>query len=550
MRATVLLALGLALAGTVPALAQVPERHAHPGTSKAATLGQVAFANSGSAAAQEPFLRGLALLHSFEYEEAAEAFRTAAQADSRFAMAYWGEALTYSHLLWGEDDPAAARAALNRLAPTRAARLARAGTPRERRYGAAVEALFAEADLPARTRAFADSMRQVVASYPDDVDAAAFAALALMFVEYVGELPPDRRTAARAEAIRLAERVFRTHPKHPGSTHYLIHATDDPAFAARGLAAARSYAQLAPDAEHALHMPSHIFLQLGLWDDVVAANERAWVASRAEVVARKLSPADLSFHTLQWLQYGYLQQGRYRAARALIDTAQAVLAGTDLTNPAHADARYTVAWLEFMQAAQADDFAAFCGRARTLPAAPQNVSDRERSFRAVAAYQAAVAAVMCGNLEAPAVQHIRTQVQTLPDADATKAMFRNAQLHVDALVAYRRSDNARAIELLAPVAAAPARPPVGPPPLLRTHELLGAALLKAGRPGEAIAAYQRALELTPNRSLALLGLARARVAAGDRAGAAGAYRQLLAVWRNADADLASLAEAKTGADVK
>ncbi|MGH7472256.1 MAG: tetratricopeptide repeat protein, partial [Longimicrobiales bacterium] len=506
--------LTVAVAQTLAAQA---ERHAHG--AHGTGLGEVTFANTGAPAAQEPFLRGLALLHSFEYEEAAESFRAAQQADAKFAMAYWGEALTYAHLLWGEDDAAGARRALARLAPAADGRLARAGSARERAYGAAVEALFAETDAATRVRAFADSMRQVVAQYPDDADAVAFAALALMFKEYVGRLPADQRSAARAEAIALAERVFRSHPRHPGSTHYLIHATDDPAHAARGLAAAQSYARLAPEAEHALHMPSHIFLQLGMWPDVVASNERAWAASRAEVVTRKLSNADLSFHTLQWLQYGYLQQGRYRASQAIIDTARTVLANVDLSNPLHVDARFTVHWLEFMQAAHTGDWPANVCRRASQPASVTTASsDRERSFQSIAQYQAAVAAALCGAAGAPALQSLRA-VEAIPPNDPALPILRTAQLHADAIAAYGRGEYARAIELLQPAAAEPARPPVGPPPGLRVHELLAAALLKAGRTQEAAAAYERALQLTPNRSLALLGLARARAAAGQRAGA-------------------------------
>jgi tetratricopeptide (TPR) repeat protein len=264
------------------ATASAQERHSHAG----ADLGVVSFANSGAASAQGPFQRGIALLHSFEYDEAAEAFRAASNADRNFAMAYWAEALTHTHPLWGEDDPVAARRALARLAPTRDARLAKAGTPRERAYGAAVEAFYADTDLATRARAFADAMRRVSRAYANDVDAAAFTALALLTAQYVGNLPAADGRAARDEAITIAQRIFRTNPSHPGAAHYLIHATDDPAFAARGLEAARKYAEIAPAAEHALHMPSHIFLQLGLWDDDASSNERAWAASRAEVKAR------------------------------------------------------------------------------------------------------------------------------------------------------------------------------------------------------------------------------------------------------------------------
>ena len=190
------------------AIAGVQERHTHPPGTKTTGLGVVAFANSGAPAAQEPFLRGLALLHSFEYEEAAEGFRQAQQADPAFAMAFWAEALTYSHLLWGEDDATAARRALNRLASTRDARLAKAGTARERAYGVAVETLFADSDLATRVRGFADAMRRVAATYSDDLDAAAFTSLAVMFAEYVGQLPPDQRAAARKMPSRLRRACF------------------------------------------------------------------------------------------------------------------------------------------------------------------------------------------------------------------------------------------------------------------------------------------------------------------------------------------------------
>lgn len=548
MRSIFTVVTALAVIFSPIAFAEIQERHTHPAGTKTTGLGVVAFANSGAPAAQEPFLRALALLHSFEYEEAADNFRKAQQADPTFAMAFWGEAVTYSHLLWGEDDPAAARRAMNRLASTRDARLAKAGTPRERAYGAAVEALFADSDLPTRVRGFADSMRRVAGTYADDLNAAALTSLALLFVEYVGQLPPDQRRAVRADAIAFAERVFHTDARHPGGTHYLIHATDDPALAPRGLDAARRYAKIAPDAEHALHMPSHIFVQLGLWDDAVASNERAWAASRAEVVARRLSNADLSFHALQWLQYGYLQQGRYGASRALIETAQTVLAGVDLKTARHVDARYTVGRLEFVHAANTGEWSGRVCRQEGKPAGARvAASDRERSFQSIAGYQAAIASALCGR--ADAVASIRARTEAPPASDSSDRMLRTALLHAR-LAAYVRTGSADALETLLADASEPASAPVGPPSTLRTEELLGEARLKAGRPHEAAAAYERALRLTPNRSVALLGLARARTAAGDSSGAADGYRRLLANWHSADPDLAALAEVRRGAQPK
>ncbi len=528
----------------LPAAAQVTDRHTHrAGTTHAGSLGDVSFENSGGAAAQEPFLRGLALLHSFEYEEAAEAFLAAQTADPAFAMAYWGEALTYAHLLWGEDDPASARAALTRLGPTPEARLGLAGSVRERAYGAAVEAFFADADLAQRAHALADSLRRVLAAYPDDVDALAFGALSLMFTEYVGMLSPEQRHAARNEAITLAERAYAASPTHPGAVHYLIHATDDPDFAARGEAAARSYAELAPDAEHALHMPSHIFLQLGLWDEVVASNERAWAASRAEIAARGGSNADVSFHALQWLQYGYLQQGRYHEARALADTARAVLHGLDLSDAQHVDARYIVAELEFVHAANTGEWSArACERVHLPRMDAEPASDRERSFRTVALVQSVIAEMRCTGREGEAARALRAAASSNDAAAAP--MLRTSVTLLDAVARQTRGDHAGASALLAPLADAPVRPPVGPPLLPRVHELLAESMMAQARPRDAAALYERALRLTPNRAAALIGLARAHAAVGDRAAAASAWRRLLVNWHRSDADLEVLAEAR------
>jgi Tfp pilus assembly protein PilF len=533
-------------AASVAARGQEPHVH-RPAPSQTSGLGIVAFANSGAAAAQAPFLRGLAFLHSFEYEQAAAAFRAAQQADPAFAMAFWGEALTYCHLLWGEDDAAGARRALTRLAPSRDARLAKAGTPREREFGDAIEALVADGDLPARVRGFVDGMRRVAASYPDDLDAVSFAALAEMFSAYVGRLAPGEQRAARDAAIDFAQRVFAANPNHPGGAHYLIHACDDPAFAARGLAAARRYAEIAPEAEHALHMPSHIFVQLGLWPDTVASNQRSWAASQKEVAALKLTNADLSYHALLFEQYAHLQLGHYRASRSAIDTARQALAGVDLTTGQHVDAQYAIPELAFQHAANADDWSAdVCRAIGPEPSAPAaGASSRQVAFAARARYQWTVAALRCGGADA-AREKLRVRIAALASDDPAAGWLRLAARHAE-LLAYVGGGQPADLEALLADPQPPSSAPVGPPPALRTEELLGQARLKAGRPRDAVAAYERALQLTPNRSQALLGLARARHDAGDAAGAGEAYRRLLDNWRHADSGLPALAEVRSGA---
>jgi tetratricopeptide (TPR) repeat protein len=268
------------------------------------------------------------------------------------------------------------------------------------------------------------------------------------------------------------------------------------------------------------------------------------VARRGE--GAQLSNADLSFHALQWLQYAYLQQGRYRAARALIDTARTVLAGIDVAQAGYSDARYTVRSLEFLYASNSGDWSGVCGSATEAPPGRVGASDRERGMHAAAAYQTAIIAMSCGRVDGPAVEFVKKQNSSIPAGDPSRPTYVTAQAHLDAVAATQRGDFARAVDVLQPVAAAPARPPVGPPGALRTHELLGESLVRAGRAREAVVAYERALELTPKRATALLGLARARRAAGDLAGASEAYTQLLANWHGADPGIPGLDEARQG----
>src|SRR5579863_10436943 len=210
--------------------------------------GHVAFANSGAAAAQADFLEGLALLHDFEYASAAAAFRRAESADPEFAMAYWGEAMTFNHPVWMQQDLNSARAALNRLAPSSATRRSKARTDREKAYLDAIEILYGEGMKEDRDLRYEDAMAALHARYPDDVDAAAFYALSILGSAHAGR---DVATYMRSAAV--LEEAWINHREHPGLVHYLIHSYDDPAHAPLGLRAARLYAKIAPDAGHAQH---------------------------------------------------------------------------------------------------------------------------------------------------------------------------------------------------------------------------------------------------------------------------------------------------------
>jgi tetratricopeptide (TPR) repeat protein len=519
-----------------------------------AQLGTVRFPNSGSAAAQADFLRGVAYLHSFVYDDAAESFRAAAAADPSFALPHWLEALSYRHPLWSEEDLAGARTALAKLGPDPATRLARAKDAKERGYGAAIEALFGDAPEVTRANAFADSMRHLLARYPNDLETTAFTSLAILGSSVF--LPIEQRGARLAEAESLANRVYAAEPNHPGGAHYIIHAADDPNRAQRGLAAARAYAKIAPSAEHAQHMPSHIFVQLGMWDDAVQSNERAWKASRDEVAQRHHSGTALDFHDLNWLQYVYLQQGRYSAARALIDTARTVLAGAKLDGFDDPDARFALCDLAFRYASETGDWAVWRSSTANDPAIntptvpPASASQRAKSFAGRCVYQRGIAAAMLGDTATATatIRAWRTSLDSLlPNStNGAIASFRIAQL--EGLVARARRNRARGItRLQAAATIEETLPSVGPPSALPTFELLGGASLADSQYTEAANAYERALKRVQNRSAALLGLARARAKLGDVSGSRDAYARLAANWHSPDASLPALAEVRAGA---
>ena len=298
-------------------------------------FGEVAFTNSGPAAAQADFLLGLAQLHDFEYDDAAEHFRKAQQIAPDFALAFWGEAMTKNHAVWHEEDVPAGREILKRLAPTPEARLTKAPTEREKLYLRSVEVLFDDGTKEERERRYESVLAELHRKFPDDVDGAAFYALATL-----GTAEHGRDFATYMRAAAVLEEVFPQHPHHPGVVHYLIHCYDDSVHAPLGLRAARIYSKIAPEAAHAQHMTSHIFLALGMWDDVVKANETAMAVVNRAREKKGIVPAWCG-HINEWLEYGYLEQGRVENARRILDgcrqmAEKAAAAASDPKSPSHA----------------------------------------------------------------------------------------------------------------------------------------------------------------------------------------------------------------------
>ena len=503
------------------------------GVSQSTGLGLVSFPNSGARRAQPSFLRGLALLHSFEYTDAGEAFREAQRLDSAFAMAYWGEALTYDHPIWGEHDSTAAREALARLGATPEQRIARGGNARERAYLGAVEALYGAGSLKERRQAYERAMGQVHDDHPSDLEAASLHALAVLSLRSGDKA--DLRPSVRAAAI--VEEVLRHHPTHPGATHYLIHAYDDPLLAPLGLSVARRYARIAPGAEHALHMPSHIFVHLGLWDDMVASNEAAWTASKAWVKRKGVANEELDLHAAGWLHYGYLQQGRYTRARALSDSLGALFPPDARAGaPHHVHAYLTMVAIQNVV------------ETRSWDSTPPGVAPKPWEH----ILQAAARAMPRGDREtvAAGLAGYRLRADTIKQHHDGRMppgvrAFERKLTAMDARVNGRDEEAVAALTEAATLEEdlSMVGPPVDPP----ARELLADLLLELGRAPEAAAAYDATLLRTPLRSAALLGRARAAVKAGDAEGAARWYGLLSRNWKAADADLPELAEVRSGA---
>lgn len=295
------LVLGIALLGQVAA--QAPREY-----------GFTEFEASGSPEAHGIFLTGLLQLHNFEYEDARASFQAALEIDPDFMMAYWGEALSYEHSFWRRFDVDASRRVLARLGPTPEARAAKAQTEREKAYLDTIEILFGEGEREEREVAYSEALRELHERYPDDLDAAAFYALSILFTTYGG-----RDFGRYMQAAAITEEILDRNPLHPGALHYNIHSYDDPIHAPLGLRAARDYFKVAPSAVHALHMGSHIYFALGMWDEGIDRNTRSF----EESVARQADPSDpydnQGYHALTWLIYALAQDGRLDEARERLD---------------------------------------------------------------------------------------------------------------------------------------------------------------------------------------------------------------------------------------
>jgi tetratricopeptide (TPR) repeat protein len=490
--------------------------HQHGATPE--SLGRVEFPTSCNASAAPLVSRAVAMLHSFWFEEAARAFEEAAAADPSCGMAHWGLAMTMLGNPFTAAPPSADRARAGLAAATRAVELARAQTVREQRYAAAALALYADPerlDYRSRMRAHEAAMLALHQANPEDPEAAIFLARAM-----ISNAPPDdlefQRQLAAAEIL---EPLFTARPDHPGLAHYIIHAFDAPPIAQQGLEAALRYADIAPAAPHALHMPSHIFTRLGYWEKSVETNRRSAAAE---------PDSNAAVHPMDYMVYAYLQLGRDAAAKEVVDRA---------TN--HLD-RFYGGLLGFNAAAMPARYALERGawaEAAALPAPEGGVP----YVRAVTHFARAIGGARSGQRE-----------QSLSDVAALKAIQDSLsaaresywatvvgaqRLAAESWIARLDRDHDLALRLAreaADLEETVEKHPVTPGPLLPARELEGDLLLELGRPADARVAYERTLKREPNRARALYGAARSAELAGDASGALDFYRQLAELMSEGD----------------
>lgn len=499
-------------------------------------LGRVEFPTSGSPAAQAHFLRGLAALHSFWYEEALEAFRESTKTDPDFMMGYWGEAMAQNHPLWSEQDLNAARQAIAKIKDTPKL------SDRERAYLNAVKLLYGEGDKRARDAAYSAAMEKIYRAYPEDLDAAAFYSLSLLGLVRPGD--KGYRLQAQAGAIALA--VYEKNPKHPGAAHYIIHAFDDPEHAILALPAARRYADIAPEAHHARHMPSHIFLQLGMWPEAAASNESAWESSDNWMKRKKLPLSVRDYHSLHWLLYAYLQQGRYSKAEQLLKLMKQVMSESSYDNklrPDYYENNYANMAAAFIVETERWELANELFPPGAQPAASEQTTSGSHSTHGSAQMANTTRYSSASKTLPPFIRALSAVIRGT-DAQAVDGI---RGLEVAALSAATKKDYDKVIELMKQATAQEEQqsPPSGPPSLIKpTHELFGEILLRAGKPTEAAAQFKTALLRQPNRARSLLGAARAAAQSGDQTTAAAMYAKLLEQWKQADADLPELREAR------
>jgi tetratricopeptide (TPR) repeat protein len=475
-------------------------------------FGSITFPTSGAPAAQEAFLTGVKALHNFQFDEAALAFQQAQKADPNFAMAYWGEAMSHNHPLWAQQDVPKAKAALDKLAPTHEARLGKAKLPKEKAFLEAQQILFFGAgDKLARDIAYSNAMAKMYEQWPDDHEVGTFYALSLL-----GQVRPgDTGYRRQALAASIAQKIFATNPQHPGAAHFIIHSFDDPDHAPLALNAANAYAKIAPSAAHALHMPSHIYVQRGMWEQVKQSNIVAYKAAVDLNARMKLPEGREDFHTLGWLSYANQMLGDFAESAKNVELAKQT-ADRNPNNPGIRDGYLSMRARHIQESGQWEKL--------SLPTAPapaggdhanmpgMNMGPSQGSATWI--YIVGVSAAKLGDMATAdaaeaQLKSIRERAQGGTNAYAVRPhTVREKELGAIIRWAKGQKEEALALAKAAVDVEVTMEAPSGPPdPIKPALELYGELLAEAGRDKEAAAAFEQSLLRTPNRTPSVKGLA-------------------------------------------
>lgn len=475
-------------------------------------LGEINFVVTGKAEAQPFFNKGLLYLHSFEYDDAAEEFQKAKQSDPDFVMAYWGEAMTHTHPLWREQDIVQARSILQHLAPTPEERIAKAKTELEKDFIRGVDILYGKGNKEERDSSYAAYMQTLYKKYPGNNEVTAFYSLSLIGWGMVG-----RQTKIYEQAAAIAKEVLTSNPRHPGALHYIIHAFDDPDHAALALTTANKYALVAPDAGHALHMPTHTYLALGLWDKVVSSNVVSWAAQKDRKERKKLDNNALGYHSYHWLLYGYLQQGNKETARKMVDSMLQYC--NTLPSP---KARAHMVYLKTTYLAETNDYTS----------AIANISVRQNDLNILTRAQNYFITGMHAyySKQQDSVDNIIRQIAgerlidqekvndkgirvcgntnrsipTLSDLQKSEVM----ELELKAMQAWMKKDAITTERLLKEATDKEIKSSYayGPPSIVKpSFEMYGEWLLEMNKPKEALQQFELSLKVAPNKLLSVKG---------------------------------------------
>jgi len=512
---------------------------------KIRVLGEISFPTTAtSPEAQKAFIRGMLLLHLFEYPFAREEFLNAQKIEPDFAMAYWGEAMTYNHPIWDQQNLEAGRAALQKLGVTHAQRMGSTSDLTEKGFLQAIEILYGQGSKADRDKNYARAMERLAARFPENHEVQLFYALALFGVQAgVRDIPTYMLCTA------IAQSVFTANPLHPGAAHYLIHGVDDPDHAVLGLAAARALARMAPDAGHSLHMTSHIFTALGMWDDVVVANESAVRVQNQMGKEHGLKPRHWGHYNF-WLLYGYLQQGRVEQAQSLLKAAfqevqdenRAPQERMNLDPDGSLTGSVVQMWARYL--IETRDWT---GDIAQWNFKMGDAFDPNLNFTFIQGMRAAYAgqAALAGQY---LLQFRQLQSELKSELDAQQESAPTDQLYLKRLevlekellagIDIARGDYSAAVRNAGEASRSEGEMPFsfGPPFVdLPAAELHAELLFKARKYDEAAAAFETELKRARLRARSLLGLARTRHRMGQEAEASYSLEKLRGIWSQADA---------------